>query len=151
MSYTIYGYTLSYFTRKIEAAFTWYGLDAKLAPKTLLGTPRIEKKGGTHQVPVVCGPDGDWHRDTTLIIEVLDGRHPNRRLIPNGEPGALVRLVEEWLDEWLPRTVIHYRWNIPENAAFAGARLGAELMPWLPGLVQRRLGKKGWESPKSGF
>ena len=142
MGYTIYGYGLSYFTRKIEAAFQWYGLEATLEPKTLLRKRRIEKNGGTHQVPVVRAPDGRWHTDTTPMIEMLDGLHPERRLFPAGETGVLVRLVEEWLDEWFPRVVIHYRWNDPENAAFAGAALGAQMLPFAPGFVQRKLGAK---------
>ncbi len=142
MGYTIYGYSLSYFTRKIEAAFEFYGIEARFKPKTILRKRRVEKNGGTHQVPVVHGPEGKWHRDTTPIMELMDTRSPTRRLFPAGETGALVRMVEEWLDEWLPRVVIHYRWNVAENAAFAGARLGAEMVPFLPGVVQRKLGAK---------
>jgi glutathione S-transferase len=72
----------------------------------------------------------------------LDQAHPERRLFPTGTEGILVRMVEEWLDEWFPRVVIHYRWNIPENAAFAGATLAAEMFPFLPGFIQRKLGAK---------
>ncbi len=142
MGYTIYGYTLSYFTRKMEAAFEWYGVDAQFKGKTVLRKRRVEKNGGTHQVPVVRDPDGGWHHDTTPIIEMMDARHPDRRLFPDGETGALVRIIEEWMDEWFPRVVIHYRWNVSENAAFAGTQLGAEMVPFLPGAIQRKLGAR---------
>lgn len=136
----IYGYDLSYFTRKVEAAFELSGQAFTRRGKTLLRKKKIERLGKTHQVPVVRCPNGDYLADSTPIIEYLDGLGTSHPLLPSGTEGLLVRLLEEWLDEWFSRVVIHFRWNFSECAAFAGPYLGAEIMPGFPGFVQRRVG-----------
>ena len=57
--------------------------------------------------------------------ELPDGTH----LFPNGPEGILVRILEEWLDEWFTRAVIHYRWNYEASARWASQNIAAELMP----------------------
>jgi glutathione S-transferase len=140
--YTIYGYDLSYFTRKVEAAFELSGQPFIRRGKTLLRKKKIERAGKTHQVPVVRCPDGTYLADSTPIIEYLDRQGSGHSLFPDGAEGVLVRLLEEWLDEWFSRVVIHFRWNIPECAAFAGPYLGAEILPGMPGFVQRKVGSQ---------
>jgi glutathione S-transferase len=46
---------------------------------------------------------------------MMDERYPLRRLFPTGLPGLLVHIVEEILDEWVARVMVHYRWHYPEN------------------------------------
>ena len=56
--FAIYGYQLSYFTRKVQAAFELKGIQANYQAKTLWIKRRVERRSGTHQVPVVRTPNG---------------------------------------------------------------------------------------------
>jgi glutathione S-transferase len=145
-SYTIYGFELSYFTRKMEAAFRLHGVPFEGRSKTVLNWRRLERGSGSRLVPVVKLPDGRLVADSTPIIERLDTLKPERRLFPGGPAGVLVRLVEEWLDEWFPRSVIHYRWQYPECSDFAGDALTREAAPWVPAFARRHLRRRivGW-------
>lgn len=113
--YVIYGAPISLFTRKLEAAMRFYGAPHTLAPKQPRVADEIATRAGTHQVPVLHTPD-DWMiADTTPLLDLLDARFPARRLFPVGPLGVLVHVVEEILDEWFGRTMVHYRWHYEEN------------------------------------
>jgi glutathione S-transferase len=118
--YVIYGSWQSLFSRKLEAALIFYGAPFEFRVKR--GRPdvaEIEQRAGTHQVPALLTPENWMLADTTPIIDLLDQRFPARRLIPDGPLGVLAHLVEEYLDEWVARTMVHYRWHYPESALFA--------------------------------
>lgn len=118
--YVLYGSRQSLFTRKLEAALVFYGAPFEFVLKR--GRPdaeEIERRAGTHQVPVLLTPEGWMLADTTPIIDLLDQRFPDRRLFPEGPLGVLVQVVEEYLDEWVARTMVHYRWHYPASAEFA--------------------------------
>jgi glutathione S-transferase len=119
-AYTIYGGELSYFTRKLEAAMIFYGADYELKPKD---DPLIETRAATHQVPVLLTPENWMIADTTPLLRMLDGRFPSRAMFSSGELGVLVHVLEEYFDEWIARTMVHYRWHYPESAEFAALRM----------------------------
>lgn len=102
------------FTRKLEAAFAFYDLPFDRAPRSI-GDDEIGKRAGTHQIPILETPEGWALGDTTPILELLDARIPSRRLFPTGPLGVLVHVVEEILDEWVARVMVHYRWHYIEN------------------------------------
>ncbi len=145
-AHTIYGFDLSYFTRKMEAAFDLHGLAFRRRSKTAFNARRLERGSGTRKVPVVVAPDGRFMSDTTPIIDDLDWVDPTRRLFPEGLDGVVARLVEEWLDEWFPRTVVHYRWHDPEGRRLASRSLAREALPFVPGFLRRRFEAQiaGW-------
>lgn len=118
--YTIYGSELSYFSRKLEAAMIFYGVPHRMKPKP----PEAESRSGTHQVPVLHTPENWMIADTTPLMHLLDARFPLRRLFPEGPLGVLVQVVEEYFDEWVARTMVHYRWHYEESAVFASERMG---------------------------
>jgi glutathione S-transferase len=113
--YIVYGPDISLFTRKLEAAMRFYGAPCRRAQKTAENGPELESRSGSHQVPVLRTPENWVIADTTPILDLLDGRFPGRRLFPEGPIGVLVHVVEEILDEWLARTMVHYRWHYEEN------------------------------------
>ncbi len=145
-SYTVYGMDRSYFSRKLDAAMTWYGLPFEFVAKTMVVAADVEAKAGTRQVPVLVTPDGSHVPDTTPIMSMLDELVPQRRMFPDGSLGVLVHLVEEWFDEWIPRTALHYRWNFPESAAYAMADMAAQLAPDAAEPAKQMLGQgiRGW-------
>ena len=122
-SYVVYGGELSYFTRKLTAALDFYGVPYELRAKLADVRDEVETRSGTHQVPVLHTPDNWMVGDTTPLLELLDARHPDRRLFPAGPLGVLVHLVEEYFDEWVARTMVHYRWHYPRSAEFAALRM----------------------------
>lgn len=113
--YVVYGWEHSYFTRKLEAALHFYGADfeRKRIDSTLRREVRL--RAGTHQIPVLHTPENWMLADTTPILMLLDTRFPTRPLYPEGEKGVLVHILEEYFDEWIARTSVHWRWAYEEN------------------------------------
>lgn len=123
--YIIYGGELSYFTRKLEAAMIFYGAEFEMRSKNPDNSQEIEHRSGTHQVPVLHTPENWMIGDTTPLMQLLDGRFPGREMFPSGPLGILTQIVEEYFDEWIARTMVHYRWHYEENALFASEKMGA--------------------------
>lgn len=113
--YVVYGGPISLFTRKLESALRFYGASHTMAQKLPQNADEVQMRSGTHQVPVLHTPEGWMIADTTPLLDLLDGRFPARRLFPDGPLGVLVHVVEEILDEWFARTMVHYRWHYEEN------------------------------------
>ena len=129
--YVVYGAPISLFTRKLESALRFYEASFRSERKGPENGPTIEQRAGTHQVPVLHTPENWMIADTTPILAMLDARFPARRLIPEGPLGVLVNVVEEVLDEWIARTMVHYRWHYDENtrhvvAGFLGREVTIE-------------------------
>lgn len=138
-TYVVYGMDRSYFSRKLEAAMRWYGLDFAFEAKTMAISKRIEEAAGTRQIPVLLDPDGDHKADTTPLMMMLDESIPERRMFPEGELGVLVHVIEEWFDEWVPRTALHYRWNNPASAESALASMADQVVPGAPDEMRKML------------
>jgi glutathione S-transferase len=126
--YVIYGAPISLFTRKLESAMRFYQAPFRCERKTPENSAGIEARAATHQVPVLQTPENWMIADTTPILAMLDARFPARRLFPVGPLGVLVHVVEEVLDEWLARTMVHYRWHYEENTRYVvGLLVGREV------------------------
>ncbi len=121
--YRVYGGELSYFTRKLEAALIFYGADFEIVAKTPDIAADVEQRSGTHQVPVLQTPENWMIGDTTPLMYLLDSRFPGREMFPDGALGVLTHVLEEYFDEWIARTMVHYRWHYEESAEFASARM----------------------------
>ena len=121
--YIVYGGELSYFTKKLEAAMIFYGADFEIQSKMPDNTADIEQRSGTHQVPVLLTPENWMVADTTPLLMMLDGRFPDRHMFPTGILGVLTHIIEEYFDEWVARTMVHYRWHYPESAQFASLKM----------------------------
>jgi glutathione S-transferase len=113
--YVIHGLPRSLFTRKLQAAFSFYGLPYRVEPRFIGGDDLLGRRAGTHQIPILVTPEGWALADTTPILQLLDARVPACRLFPEGPLGVLVHAVEEILDEWVARVMVHYRWHYLEN------------------------------------
>jgi glutathione S-transferase len=113
--YVLYGMPISLFTRKLESALIFYRAPFRNERKAGDIAEQVEMRAGTHQVPALLTPENWMIADTTPIIALLDARFPARRLVPEGPLGVLVHIVEEILDEWFARTMVHFRWHYEEN------------------------------------
>lgn len=130
--YKVYGTKRSYFTMKLESAMIFYGVPWEHITKGPEVTELVEKRSATHQIPVLQTPENWIVNDTTPIISMLDARYPLRRMVPTGPLGVLVHLVEEFMDEWLSRTMVHYRWNYETSAKEVVKAMLGEVMPDAP-------------------
>jgi glutathione S-transferase len=92
-AYVLYGVEFSLSTRKLQAALRFYGLPFRLERKQPRNADEIERRAGTHQVPVLRTPENWLIADTTPILDLLDARVPARRLFPEGPLGVLVHVV----------------------------------------------------------
>lgn len=135
--YVLYGWTQSYFTRKLDAALRFYGADFEFRPKNAENAEELRVRSGTHQIPVLHTPENWMLADTTPIMQMLDARFPDRALYPEGPSGVLVHAIEEYFDEWIARTSVHWRWHYPENhellsmdAVGGDSQLAAMLVDW---------------------
>lgn len=149
--YILYGSPQSLFTRKLEAALIFYG--APFAFRSKRGqedAELIERRAGTHQVPVLQTPENWMLADTTPIIDLLDQRFPSRRLFPEGPLGVLTHIAEEYLDEWVARTMVHYRWHYRASAEFASRAIAGgdeTAAEFIRGWGPRACRATGTESP----
>lgn len=129
----IYGSRFSYFTQKLVAAATWYSLDAV---ETAVNGPNLASelraRSGTHQIPVVKTSEGFVLADTTPIMRVyLDGRLGlsrgarlyGRKHETPGVTRAVIALIEEYFDEWIPRLAVHFRWNKRESSEVSAPKM----------------------------
>lgn len=129
--YVIHGFPRSLFTRKLEAAFGFYGMPFRRVPRGTGVDDELGRRAGTHQIPILETPERWALADTTPILGLLDSRVPSRALFPSGPLGVLVHVIEEILDEWFARVMVHYRWHYAENTrdvieALAGKALTLE-------------------------
>ena len=114
-AYDVYGWEQSYFTQKLLAALCFYGANYAFMRKSKNNARELRLRSGTHQIPVLHTPENWMIADTTPILMMLDHRFPSRQLFPAGALGVLVHILEEYFDEWIARTTVHWRWSYPEN------------------------------------
>ena len=138
----VYGSRVSYYTGKLEAYLRYRGI-----PYTLHGMPydrakQLKEKVGAVQMPIVDREDGRWMSDTTPILFELEKDYPDTPILPETPVIAfLARLIEDYGDEWLWRSAMHYRWSFPYGRELISNILVDEIstpVP-LPRFVVRRM------------
>jgi glutathione S-transferase len=79
-------------------------------------------------MPVVLTPE-DWMLwDSTPMAFDLERRFPGRTIVPTSPAQRMAcLLIEDWVDEWLPRVAVHSRWMYDENAATIARSLGTNV------------------------
>jgi len=115
-SYVLYGSSRSFFTAKVENALRYLELPYELVEKQPHDGSEIEKRAGSGALPVMQTPE-DWVLwDSTPILAMLDGRFPERRILPETPVQRMAALLlEDWIDEWFTRPAMYTRWNFDES------------------------------------
>lgn len=141
----VHGLDLSYFTGKFEAYLRFKRIDHRREEISARSFERIGKKTGVRQMPALEFPDGKWMTDTTPMILALEARYPDRGVLPP-DPAMqfLVRLLEDYADEWLWRPALHYRWSFEPDARLMSHRIATEMLHDVPApfLIKRWLIKR---------
>lgn len=107
----VWGVSVSYYTGKLEAYLRYKGIDYEMR-SPYAEAKRIREKVGAIQVPIVERDDGRWMSDSTPMILELEREHPERPVLPpDPVVGFIAALIEDYADEWLWRSAMHYRWS----------------------------------------
>ncbi|GAB5380464.1 MAG: hypothetical protein Alis3KO_26040 [Aliiglaciecola sp.] len=142
-NYKLYGAPLSLYTGKARAYLKF----KQLPYEEVFSSIKVYKNiivpnTGVRFIPVVETPNNEFIQDTTVIMETLEDRHPERTITPDS---ALLNLISEvlqiWGDEWLLIPAMHYRWN-HDNFPFIYEEFGRVVTPNMPAFVRRFVGKK---------
>src|SRR5205085_1309033 len=103
----------------------------------------IVPRTGVRFIPVLISDDDVAVQDSTAIIDFLELRYPEVSIYPDGAVQRWVALLlEAYADEWLVIPAMHYRWNVPENRAFAIEEFGRLSVPDASPDEQREIGER---------
>ena len=139
----------SYFTGKLEAYLRAKGIPYQNVPFTIEELQAVAVRTGFFQIPLVECADGSWLVDTTLIIDYLDRLHPAPGTTPT-DPAAnfIALLLEDYADEWLWRSAMHYRWSFPNSAELLSSWLAEHSPATDVSLAEK---KAGWIARQKGI
>ena len=139
----VYGSRISYYTGKLEAWLRLYGIDYRILP---VGgnMEMLKREAGASQMPVVQMADGRWMSDTTPILAWLDSQRADGPSIYPEDPALrfIGLLIEDYADEWLWRSAMHYRWSYRLDREYASEILYEEQVKEalkVPRFVGRRM------------
>lgn len=136
---TLYDWAPSPFCIKVRAILDYKGLAYRRL--SVLG-PRIfevRRRGRVGKLPAL-EIDGRFVTDSTDIALVLDARAPQPPLLPaDDRERALCLALEDWCDEALYFTGLHYQWTDPEGAAMVPGAFGRSVFGRLALAYFRRL------------
>ncbi len=128
--HVVYGLDASYFTRKVLSFFRYKGIPHEYRHKTITVRPIVEKKAGTHLIPVVATPEGEWLWDSTPIAFEMDRRFPDSALLPPLDTHPVLhltgRILEDFFDEWPTRQALHFRWMMDSGIHVGGDDLARD-------------------------
>ena len=108
-NYIVFGGPRSLFTRKLTAALDFYEAHYSIVDRSPFEKDVYQERVNTHQVPFLKTTEYWVLADTTPMLRMLDGRFPTRCLFLSGAPRVITAIVEEVLDEWIARVMVHYR------------------------------------------
>lgn len=137
--YILYGWHLSYFTGKVLCYLRHKGVPFVHQPVNFYTlTVTIRRETGEVVMPAVQTPEGKWLQDSSVIIDDMEARFPERTVNPSSPVQRFVSyLFEAWGDEWWIPIAMHTRWTYPENYAAFEGEAGKALLPRLPAFMQR--------------
>lgn len=124
----VYGSKISYYTGKFEAYLKYRSLPYESFP-TVAHDKKLKQGVGIVQMPVVQLADGRWMTDTTPMIAWLESQQDSPSIYPS-DPALdfVARLIEDYADEWLWRSAMHYRWTYRASRQYAAEFLYDELV-----------------------
>ena len=120
--YTHYGPMFSYYSAKTRAYLSYKRIPFVEQYEIETYQERVVPIVGYTVLPVLEAEDGEILQDTTVIIDTLEKRYPERPAFPQDPVLMLVtRIVEFFIDEFWITTAMHSRWNTSEGLRFATA------------------------------
>ncbi len=124
----VYGSKISYYTGKFETYLRYRSIPYESFP-TVAHSRKLIAGVGVVQMPVVRLADGRWMTDTTPMIAWLEGEQGVPGIYPDDPALNFVALlIEDYADEWLWRSAMHYRWTYRRDRQHAAEFLYEELI-----------------------
>jgi glutathione S-transferase len=121
--YRLYGSEMSMFTAKVRPVFRRKGLRWVEQLATQERWQEAEDLTGNRMIPIVFTPDGECVQDSSVIIDLLETRHPE---IPVESPDPVLKLLgrifELYHDELMPLLAVYFRWIQPDAIEQGKAR-----------------------------
>lgn len=120
--YTHYGPMFSYYSAKTRAFLNYKRLPYSEIYDQERFREYVVKKVGRTAFPIIENENGEIIQDTTVIIDLLESRHPERPVFPEDPVLMLItRIVEFFIDEFWVVTAMNSRWNDVDAARFASS------------------------------
>ncbi len=135
----VWGVSVSYYTGKLESYLRYKGIPYEME-HPFADQKRIRGLAGAVQVPIVERDDGRWMSDSTPIIQHMETEFPERPVIPSDPVVRFIALlIEDYADEWLWRSAMHYRWSYEHDRELLSRILADEVTTHLrvPRFVRR--------------
>ena len=124
----VYGSKISYYTGKLEAYLRYRSIPYESFP-TIAHSKKLIAGTGIVQMPVVQLADGRWMTDTTPMIAWLESQQDAASIFPSDPVMKFIALlIEDYADEWLWRSAMHYRWTYRASRQYAAEFLYDELV-----------------------
>ena len=122
----VYGSKISYYTGKLETYLRYS--DLPYESFSLVGHRKTAiEMTGVAQMPVVQLGDGRWMTDTTPMLAWLDAPHGEHGIYPSDPVlNFAALLIEDYADEWLWRSAMHFRWTYRLSRQYAAEFLYQE-------------------------
>lgn len=140
---TIYGVKVSYFTGKMEAYLRMKEIPFRYCAITMTQFEKtFPKILGAQQIPVIELDDGRFMTDTSPMIDWFEGEYRDQPILPSSPAMAFfARLIEDYADEYLWRSAMHYRWSYSESGDLLSRQLVNEAMDdiHLPKWIKNRM------------
>jgi len=140
----VWGVSVSYYTGKLESYLRYKGLAYEME-HPFADQERIRGLAGAVQVPILERDDGRWMSDSTPIIQHLEKEFPDRTVLP-ADPVVrfIALLIEDYADEWLWRSAMHYRWSYEHDRELLSRILADEVTTHVraPRFIRRHIVKK---------
>ena len=113
----IYGVKVSYFTGKMEAYLRMKEIPFRYCSITMTQFEKtFPKILGAQQIPVIELDDGQFITDTSPMIDWFEDKYSEQPILPsNAAMAFFARLIEDYADEYLWRSAMHYRWSYRES------------------------------------
>lgn len=140
----VWGVSVSYYTGKLEAYLRYKGLAYEME-HPFADQKRIKGLAGAIQVPILERDDGRWMSDSTPTIQHLEKEFPERPVLPTDPVVRFIALlIEDYADEWLWRSAMHYRWSYEHDRELLSRILADEVTTHLrlPRFIRRYMVKK---------
>ncbi len=142
----VYGLKVSYFTGKLESYLRYKEIPYEFCAMTVREFTRtIPRETGAMQMPAIQLDDGRWMTDTSPIIDWFETQHTECPILPDDAVQAFIcRLIEDYADEWMWRSAMHYRWSYPANAKLLARQISDDMGAGLrvPGWLMRNRTEK---------
>lgn len=124
----IYGCKISYFTGKVETYLRFRNIPYEMG-NYIANQKRMKQGAGVAQMPVIELADGRWMTDSTPMIGWLDERQSGQSIYPRDPVlNFIALLIEDYADEWLWRSAMHYRWSYRPDRQYAAEAIYNELI-----------------------